>query len=154
MQVKTDHKLIKIIKLELNFELQVIVSSPRRLSPYTCLVDPPLNRLGRALASGNTETIAKLLAHQDLHEIVVPKVLNSIDEECVALCRRADPTAFRKIPLEELQDFKWSKYIGEMEVKSPLLLKLLKMIVEKIQGMTISVVAFTFQACVWQLQSF
>ena len=122
--------LIKIIKLELNFEFQVIVSSPRRLSPYTCSVDPSLNRLGRALASGNTKTFAKaVLAHQDLHEIVVHKVFNSIDEECVALCRRADPTAFRKTPLEELQDFKWSKYIGEMEAKSPLLLKLLKMIV-------------------------
>ena len=81
---------------------------------------------------GNTETIAKaVLAHQDLCEIVVHKVFNSIDEECVALCRRADPTAFHKTPLEELQDFKWSKYIhvGEMEAKSPLLLKLLKMIV-------------------------
>ena len=53
----------------------------------------------------------------------------SIDEECAALCRRAEPTSFRKTPLEELQDFSWSKYIGEMEVKSPLLLKFLRMIV-------------------------
>lgn len=114
----------------MNTEFQVTVSSPGRQSPYTCSVDPSLNRLGRALASGNTETIAKaVIAHQGLHEVIVNKVFNLIDEECAALCRRAEPTSFRKTPLEELQGFTWSKFMGAMEAKSPLLLKLLRMIV-------------------------
>ena len=114
----------------MNIEFQIIVSSPSRLSPYTCSVDPSLNRLGRALASGNTETIAKaVIAHQGLCGVVVHKVFNLIEEECTALCRRAEPTSFRKAPLKEFQEFTWSKYIGEMEAKSPLLLELLKLIV-------------------------
>jgi hypothetical protein len=114
----------------LNNKFQVIVSSPSRLAPYTCSVDPSLNRLGRALASGNTETIAKaVIAHQALRGVVVHKVFNLIDEECAALCRRAEPTSFRKTSLKELQEFTWSKYVGEMEAKSPLLLELFKMIV-------------------------
>ena len=85
-----------MLKVELNIEFQVIVSSPSWLLPYTCLVDPSLNRLGRALASGNTETIAKaVIAHEGLHEVVVHKMFNLIDEECTALCRRAEPTSFR-----------------------------------------------------------
>ena len=92
------------------------------------MVDPSLNRLGWALASSNTETIAKaVVGHQGLREVVVHKVFSLIDEECVALCRWTEPTSFCKTPLEELQDFEWSKYRGQMEAKSPLLLELLSL---------------------------
>ena len=75
------------------------------------------------------KTITKaVVAHQGLRGVVVHKVFNLIDEECTALCRRAEPTSFRKAPLKEFQEFTWFKYIGEMEVKSPLLLELLKLV--------------------------
>ena len=69
------------------------------------------------------------MGHKGLYEIVVHKVFTLIDDECAALCRRAEPSSFRKTPLNEMQDFKWSKYVEEMEEKSPLLLKLFKIIV-------------------------
>ena len=56
-------------------------------------------------------------------------MLSLIDDECAALCRQAEPTCFRKTPSEELHDFKWSTYISEMKAKSPVLLKLFRMIV-------------------------
>ena len=66
------------------------------------------------------------MGHQGLH-----KVFNLIDEECAVLCRRAELTSFCNIPLKELQEFTWSKYVGEVEAVSPLLLELLKMIVSR-----------------------
>ena len=109
---------------------QIIISSPTRLTPYTSSIDSSLSRLGRALAGGNIETIARaVLGHQALREVVVHKVFSSIDDECTALCRRTEPTHFRKPPTEQLLHFNWSNYVSEMEAKSPLLLKLLRMIV-------------------------
>ena len=66
--------------------------------------------------------ISKLvLAHGDLREQILVWVIDEIDRECACLCQRgASPTsAFRKIPLQNLADFKWSGCTDELQRKAP-----------------------------------
>ena len=80
----------------------------------------------------NIDIITKaVLAHTALHDIIVQKLFIAISAECAILCRHSKPTCFRTKPVKELQDFQWLKYIGEMETKSPLLLKLMRKIMQQ-----------------------
>lgn len=84
--------------------------------------------IGRALASGNLETIAKsTFRHPDLKQQLVNKVLELIDGECALLCSRSQPGPFRYAKVTELDTL--DRYIHEMEQKSPILLRLLRLIV-------------------------
>lgn len=60
---------------------------------------------------------------------MIKKVISIIDNECLTLCRRSQPSIFRKSKPSEFLDFKWSKYIEDMESKSPVLLQLCNVIV-------------------------
>lgn len=87
-------------------------------------------RIGRALASGNLETIAKsTFRHPDLKQQLINKVLELIDGECALLCSRSQPGPFRCAKITKLDTFTWDCYIHEMEQKSPILLRLLRLIV-------------------------
>lgn len=47
-----------------------------------------------------------------------------INNECSTLCQKGT-SPFRKIPVNDIAHFKWEQFIGEMESKSPLLLRIL-----------------------------
>lgn len=72
------------------------------------------------------DTIARtVFAHDGLRDLLVRKVLTQIDDECSVLCRRAEPSVFRKTAPEKLPEFKWKTYVDEMGSKAPTLLRLL-----------------------------
>ena len=94
--------------------------------PFTTELQSPLSRIGRALAGGHLATIARAaFAHDGLRDLLIRKVLTQIDDECSVLCRRAEPSIFRKTVPEKLPQFKWRAYMDEMESKAPTLLQLL-----------------------------
>ena len=76
------------------------------------------------------DTIAKTtFLHPGLKERLINRVLAIINDECSVLCSRSQPSAFRCTDISELTAFTWDRYIQEMEIKSPVLLRLLKLIV-------------------------
>lgn len=98
--------------------------------PFTTDLDESLIRIGRALAGGNFETIAKsVFRHPHLKEQLINKVLDLIEGECALLCSRSQEGPFRRAQVTELDTFNWDRYIHEMEQKSPILLRLLRLIV-------------------------
>lgn len=110
--------------------IQVIVSSPRREAPYSIVLQDSFNRIGRALAGGSNEALIRsLFNHDGLRDMIINKVISIIQEECLVLCRRSEPSLFRKSSPTDYLDFKWSKYIEEMESKSPIILRLFQAIV-------------------------
>ena len=110
--------------------LQVIVSSPRREAPYNIVLEDSYNRIGRALAGGSNEALIRsLFSHDQLRDMIINKVISIIEDECLILCRRSEPSLFRKSNPTDYLDFKWLKYIEEMESKSPITLRLFQAIV-------------------------
>ena len=108
------------------------MSTPSRQVPYCHHLDDSLCKLGRALAGGNLSTISKLvLAHNDLREQILLRVIEMIDRECACLCQRAasPPSIFRKIPIKSLAEFQWSGCIDELLRKAPVLLRVFSKIV-------------------------
>ena len=102
------------------------MSTPSRHVPFTTELQSPLSRIGRALAGGHLDTIVRtVFAHDGLRDLLLRKVLTQIDDECSVLCRRAEPSIFRRIAPEKLSQFKWKSYVDEMESKAPTLLQLL-----------------------------
>lgn len=82
--------------------------------------------ISTALTSGSVKVIADtVFQHPVLRERLINKVLAVVDDECSALCSRAQPTPFRSCKISELTSFSWSQYIHEMEKKSPILLQML-----------------------------
>ena len=74
-----------------------------------------------------------VFAHSTLREQVLLKVLDLIDSECAALCRKAgtdDQSPFRRLPLEKLEEFKWDTYIQELQCRGPFLLRLFSTLVK------------------------
>ena len=66
-----------------------------------------------------------VFAHSTLREQVLLKVLDLIDSECAALCRKAGTdgqSPFRRLPLEKLEEFKWDTYIRELQLRGPSIL--------------------------------
>ncbi len=106
------------------------VYSPRREAPYSRVLDGSFSRIGRAIAGGSNDAIVRsLFSHDTLRNLLINKVFSIIDDECLTLCRRSEPSIFRKSDATDYLDFKWLKYINEMESKSPVLLRLCKLIV-------------------------
>ena len=90
-----------------------------------------LARLGRALAGGHLPTIAKaVFAHDGLRELVLLKLLDTIDSECSVLCRRnaSSQSPFRKVPVDAMEGHQWSNCIHELESKAPTMLKVFSII--------------------------
>ena len=70
-----------------------------------------------------------MFRHPQLKEQLIDKVLDLIEGECSLLCSRSQRGPFRCAQVTELDTFNWEHYIHEMEQKSPILLRLLKLIV-------------------------
>ena len=73
------------------------------------------------------------MGHQVLREAVTLLLLDKIDEECSKLCqRRSDsPSLFRKVPVTEMSDFKWDRFLDELRSKAPTLFQVLSTIASR-----------------------
>ena len=84
--------------------------------------------------------------------------LDAINGECSNLCQRspANRSLFRKIPISQLIDFKWSELVSELEARAPLLLRALSTIVSLNDQRNLSIkrVQHTLQGVVWQQLQF
>ena len=108
----------------------MIVSTPHREAPYTASLDNSFSRIGRALAGGNTNTlVSALFAHDSLRDILIKKVIAIVNDECIDLCDRSQPSLFRKSNPGDYTNFKWSSYSSELELRSSVLFQLFKTIV-------------------------
>ena len=115
--------------------LQIIVNTPTRPQPFTTnLSESYIICIGCALAGGYPETIAKsVLAHAEIHTVLVNKVVEMMDGECLALCQMPKDAKeippFRKMTFDQLKEFKWEMLISELQTRAPPLLKLLSTII-------------------------
>ena len=74
-----------------------------------------------------------VLAHSALREQVLLKVLDLVDSECAALCRKtgADgPSPFRQLPVKKMEEFSWERYTQELKLRGPFLLWLFSTLVQ------------------------
>lgn len=67
--------------------------------------------------------------HDLLQGLLIEKVINVINDECLDLCKRSKPSMFRHSEPIGYVDFQWSHYIADLESRSPVLLKLCKTLV-------------------------
>ena len=111
--------------------MQVTVSTPNRLEPFTTNLGEPYCRIGRALAGGHPDTIAKaVFNHSEIRDILIKKMIEMVDAECLVLCRNEKETSpFKKMTLEQLTEFKWYTLVQELETKAPTLWNMLTTII-------------------------
>ena len=63
------------------------MNTPSRQQPFSTDLGESYIRIGRALAGGNPETIAKsVLSNTEIRSVLINKVVEMVDSECVALC--------------------------------------------------------------------
>ena len=111
---------------------QVTVETPSRPAPFHTQLDSSLTRVGRALAGGDLQAIAKAVFNSDgLREQLLQRFTDTLNNEVTELCRkRADPPSLlRRIPIEKVPDFKWCDCIAELKSKAPILLQVLSALV-------------------------
>lgn len=70
------------------------------------------SRIGRALA-------------------VILRVLHQLDEECMKLCKVSTPSLFTKVPVSELENFEWDRFIQDLQERAPLFLQILSTIASR-----------------------
>lgn len=91
-------------------------------------------KIGRVLAGGYTPSLARaIIRHRSLSCCVFDLFMKQISTECDCLCRRGMSVAsiFRKIPVSQLNQFKWESCIEELKTTAPLLLQMLTTMVGK-----------------------
>ena len=110
------------------------ISSPSRSLTYTKEVDCDLQKVARALAGGCVKSVAKaVFAHSALREQVLLKVLDLVNTECAALCRKTGTeglSPFRQLPLANLEEFSWDPYIQELKLRGPFMYQLFSTLVK------------------------
>lgn len=110
------------------------MSTPSRSSPWAKQLSEDECKLGRALAGGHKQSIAKaVMGHQELRKAVTLLLLDQIDDECSKLCQRSSdpPSLFRKVPVTEMTDFQWDHFLDELRSKAPTLLQVLSTITSR-----------------------
>lgn len=97
--------------------MQITVSSPCCTTPFEGVVDNSLVTIGRSLAGGHIPSIAKaIVSHSYLKEEILFKVMNPVNEECAAICKRTDK-------------FSWEDCISEPQSTYPTLLRVHRSVV-------------------------
>ena len=97
-------------------------------------LDGSLSKIGRVLCGGDPLSIAKaVFAHDNIREQILLKVMDLINDECSAMCRRAvkPESLFHRVPVDQLENIAWSTFIKELQCKCPTLLRLLKSLVSR-----------------------
>ena len=107
--------------------IQVTVDTPSCETPLSRTLDDADGRVARMLLGGHAPSIASaILANEATREAVFTHFLNSINQECSVLCKTSvEIPKMRHINADELADFQWECMRKEMELKAPLLLKVL-----------------------------
>lgn len=109
--------------------------TPSKAAPYTKVLDKSLNKIGRAVAGGNSTSIARVVyEHEDIRGHLFKRFLVDIGNECSSLCKCSlpntnAPSLFRKVAVKDMPTFSWSKCISQLQSAAPLLLQLLITIV-------------------------
>ena len=83
-----------------------------------------MQKLGRVLQGGNISLIAKAdFAHQELQKCITTKILDVITAECSAVCRKnpSNPSPFRRIGIDHLEEFTLDAFIEELKTHAPTL---------------------------------
>ena len=81
--------------------------------------------VGRARAENQLNLLAQFLFdHKFLRNLLIMKVVDVINNECLDLCRRSQPSIFHHSHPSEYKDFQWVKYATDLESQSPVLLQL------------------------------
>ena len=108
----------------------MIVSTPHREAPYAASLDNSFSRISRALAGGNTNTlVSAVFARDSLRDLLIKRVIAIVNDECIDLYRRSQPSLFRKSNPSDYTNFKWSNYSSELELRSQVLFQLFKTII-------------------------
>ena len=105
------------------------MSSPKQPHIVTKEVDESLQKIGRTLAGGHIPPIAKsVFANPALREQLVEKLVNTVGDECAALCRKsAQPVSqFRQLSLDQMETF---SCVSELKQTFPILFRLFSYIV-------------------------
>jgi len=72
------------------------------------------------------------MGHRHLRETVLLLVLDQLESECSKLCQNSSPPSlFAKVPVSEVQEFQWDKFIQELKEKAPLFLQILSSITSR-----------------------
>ena len=89
--------------------------------------------IARALLGGHSVSIAKAVMEADeVREAIISKFLWTLNQECSKLCRKSDtPSLFRRIPVEAMKEFEWTRMSSELQSNAPLLYRLLYSIVAR-----------------------
>ncbi len=98
--------------------------SPSKRAVCTVVVSPDLEKITKALAGGNLQSICRaVFSTPRLRNDVVARVSRIINDECSVLCSRsAQPVSlFRCMTLEQAERFAWTQAISELETKAPTL---------------------------------
>ena len=93
-------------------------------------------KIGRALAGGHLPSIAKAtFAHNGLREELLLKVMDLVNEEVDALCRKEkeneSPSPFRHIPVLDFESFSLKDCTRQLQEKSPFLYRLIISLVQR-----------------------
>ena len=114
--------------------IQISISSPSRSLPCIKEIDSGLQKVARALAGGCINSVARaVFAHSALREQVLLKVLDLVDSECAALCRKTGPSGpspFRRLPVEKMEEFSWDIYTQELKLRGPFLFRIFSTLVK------------------------
>ena len=93
-----------------------------------------MQKVARALAGGCIDSVARaVFAHSALKEQILLKVLDLVDGECAALCRKTGQNGsspFRRLPVEKMEEFSWDKYTEELKLRGPFLFRLFSTLVK------------------------
>lgn len=83
------------------------------------------SEVARTLVDGNAPAIADAVMKMDaVREELFKSFLKLINIECSELCQKRQ-SPFRKIPVDKIPQFQWEHFIEDLELKSPLLLRVL-----------------------------
>ena len=87
--------------------------------------------IGKSLLLGHLPSLADAIMDQeDLHDILLQRLIDKINLECVQLCQLSRPLSpFRKWETEKFSSFKWKSFVDELAKYAPLLLQVLSAIV-------------------------
>ena len=97
------------------FFFQMTVETPSRSASFHTQLDASLTQVGRALAGGNLQAIAKAVFTSDgLRKQFLQKFTDALNNEVTELCKkRANPLSlFRRISIEKVSDFRWCDCIA------------------------------------------
>lgn len=87
------------------------------------------------MLGSNANSIAKAaLSMNSMREAIVTCLLGTLNLECSKLCQKKPASLFRKIPVEDLAEFKWDDMIVELHNEAPLLLKVVDCLVARNDG--------------------